>query len=135
MRRETLEEARSLKEQAAELREVSAGALADQIAEVLMARMMRAYRDWDGNLHSRSGKELMMLRGLCREAGEMRRGSHSAARLQIKREQLELEQRKQRDFMKAEFDRWLETPEARERKLTLEENRKRQAERLREIFQ
>src|ERR1022692_1754985 len=78
--RESLEAVHAMNGQAGELKEATGGALADQMAEVLMARLMRAFHHWDGNLQSKSGQELMMLRGMCREAGEMRRGSHSGAR-------------------------------------------------------
>jgi len=134
LRREALEDARAIREQAGELQEATGGALADHMAEVLMARLLRAFRAWDGSLQSRSGKELMMLRGMCREAGEMRRASHSAARLQLEREHLELERRNQSEFMKAEFDKWLATPEARERMMQAQKKARWKHDRLRQVF-
>jgi hypothetical protein len=111
LRREATEDARAIQEEAAELQQATPGGLADPFAEVLMARLTGAFRRWDGHGRSRSGRELVMLRGMCREAGEMRRASHSLARLQLKRDHLELERRSQEQFMKAEFDKWLDTEE------------------------
>ena len=45
----------------------------------------------------------------------MRRASHSAARLQLDREHLKLERRRQQEFMKPQFDEWLETEEGKEK--------------------
>lgn len=134
VRREALEDARNIKEQAGELQEATSGALADHMAEVLMARLLRAFRTWDGSLQSRSGKELMMPRGMCREAGEMRRASHSAIHLQLEREHLELERRNQNEFMKSEFDKWLGTPDARERVMQVEKKARWRHVRLRQLF-
>ncbi len=111
LRRETVEDARAIQEEAAELQQATPGGLADPFAEVLMARLMSAFRRWDGHERSRSGRELLMLRQMCREAGEMRRASHSLARLQLKRDHLELERRSQEDLKKAEIDQWLDTDE------------------------
>ena len=105
LHRETVEDARAVQQEA------TPGGLADPFAEVLMARLTGAFRRWDGQGHSRSGRELLMLRGMCREAGEMRRASHSLARLQLKRDHLELERRSQEQFTRAQIDQWLDTEE------------------------
>ena len=64
----------------------------------------------------------------------MRKASHSATRLQLERDHLELERRSQEEFMQAEFERWLTTPKGKARVLNCDQKAQLRRTQIREIF-
>lgn len=110
--REALERAGELAASAGELTE-KAGAMADNLAIVLTARYVAALAEWDGDPEGGNGRKLRVLRALCQDVVELRRGDHSAARLKIENERL----REQQDWTEEEliehFQRWAQNPKVR----------------------
>ena len=130
---DALERARNLAADAGELT-VAAGALADHLAIVLTTRYAAALSQWDGNPNGTIAQNIRTLRALCQDIVELRRGDHSAARLKVEQERLELERSKGEEHIQKRFEKWAQQPEVKNRicrsKLSPEE----QARRLREIL-
>lgn len=112
--RDALERARNLAADAGELT-VAAGALADHLAIVLATRYAAALARWDGNPNRTSAQNIRTLRALCQDIVELRRGDHSAARLKVEQEWLELERSKDEERIQERFEKWVLQPEVRNR--------------------
>lgn len=106
---ELLATARTLTEQADELRE-SAGRLTDHLATVLTVRLAEVLRAGEANGEGAEAKELRCLRALCAVVAELRRGDHSAARLRLEQERREAEREKTEEEILGLFERWATTP-------------------------
>jgi hypothetical protein len=113
LHQEALERARSLREHAGELRE-TAGALADHLAVVLAVRYAAALAEWDGDPEAGSGKKLRVLRALCEDVVELRRGDHSAARLKLDQERPAEEREQTEEEVVAHFQEWVKQPAIRD---------------------
>lgn len=109
---ELLATARTLAEQADELRE-SAGRLTDHLAMVLTVRLAEALRAGESLGEGEQAKELRCLRALCAEVVELRRGDHSAARLRLEQERREAEREKSDEEILGLFERWATMPRLR----------------------
>jgi hypothetical protein len=133
-RQEALEQARELAADATELATATEGLLADHLATVVTARYASALAGWNGEATEEFRRKLRALRALCQDIVELRRGDHSAARLQMERERLAREQEQTEEDVVAHFKRWVENPRVRdwvcEAWLSPEERDRR----LREIF-
>lgn len=113
-RRETLEQARDLMGEAAELAAATEGKLTDHLATVLAARYASALAGWNGEVTEELRRKLRALRGLCQDIVELRRGDHSGARLKMEQERLEREQEKTEEEVVAHFQRWIKKSAIRE---------------------
>jgi hypothetical protein len=130
---QALERASDLASSASELNE-TAGAMADHLAVVLTARYVAALAEWDGDPEAVVGRKLRVLRALCQDVVELRRGDHSAARLKIEQARLEGEREETEEEVVEHFRRWAQNPKVREAicgKCTSPEERE---QRLRHIF-
>ncbi len=119
--------------EAAALRQPGGGTVADTLAAWLATRYVIAARvlaDQAGD----NGLDLPTLTKLTSDVVALRKGDHSAERLRIEHERLELERERSEQFMQARFEEWLKLPGMVERicgpKLTEEEKHAR----LRQIF-
>ena len=100
---EALALAQQLGEDAVELKADGRAPLTDALALWLAARYAvatRQVRDTEGTEGWR------LLRELCADIVELRRGDHSAERLRIEREQLDLEREREREKNEADFLEW-----------------------------
>jgi len=127
---EVLERVRNLAADAGELT-MAGGALGDHLAIVLAVRYAAALARWDGTADR---TVLQNVRALRADIVELRRGDHSAVRLKIEEERLELERSKDEARMQERFEQWVKQPQVKERvcgKLSPEERQRR----LRQIFE
>ncbi|MGA2242878.1 MAG: hypothetical protein ABSH11_12705 [Verrucomicrobiota bacterium] len=113
-RQETLSQARELVADAKELTEATDGRLTDHLATVLAARYAAALAGWNGEITEEFRRKLRVLRGLCQDIVELRRGDHSGARLNMERERLEREREKTEEEVVEHFKRWVKNPEVRD---------------------
>jgi hypothetical protein len=111
---DALERARSMAADAGELT-VAAGALADHLAIVLAARYAAALTQWDANPNGTPAQSIRTLRALCQDIVELRRGDHSAARLKVEQERLELEQSRDEEDIQERIEKWLQRPDVEKR--------------------
>lgn len=109
---EALEHAAELAQAAGELQE-TAGALADHLATALTARYATALAEWDGDADGAGGRRLRVLRALCQDVVELRRGDHSAARLRIEQARLDRDKEQTEEEVLAYFQRWAKNPKVR----------------------
>ena len=118
---------------ATELNSAAAG-MTDHLATVLAARYTAALAEWDGDPDGGVGRKLRVLRALCQDVVELRRGDHSAARLKIEQERSNRERDETEEEVVAHFQRWAKNPKVREaicgNCVSVEERERR----LREIF-
>ena len=133
VQQEALEQARNLAEHAGDLRE-TAGAVADHLAVVLSSRYAAALADWDGDPESGLGRKLRVLRSLCQDVVELRRGDHSAARLKIEQARLAAEQEKTEEELLEHFNRWAQNPKVRATLCGCELTKEEREQRMRQIF-
>jgi hypothetical protein len=109
-RQEMMADARELAADAAELQAVTGGQLTDHLATVLGARYASALAGWDGQPGEEFRQKLKVLRGMCQDIVELRRGDHSGARLQMDRERMEQKREKTDAEVVAQFEEWAEIP-------------------------
>jgi hypothetical protein len=74
------------------------------------------------------------LRGLTQDIVELRRGDHSGARLNLKRERLEREREKTEAEVVAQFERWAKNPAVRKWRLEDGISPEERRRRIREIY-
>jgi len=110
-RRETLADARELAADAAELECATVGRLTDHLATLLAARYASLISRWDGQPTDELRQTLKVLRGLSQDIVALRRGDHSAARLQLEQDWLEEEREKTQEEMVGYFEEWAKKPE------------------------
>ena len=113
-RQDALSQARELAADAKEYTEASDGRLTDYLATVLAARYAAALAGWDGEISEDFRRKLRVLRGLCQDIVELRRGDHSGARLNTEQQRLEREQEKTEEEVVEHFKRWAKKPEVRD---------------------
>lgn len=114
-RQDALDQVRELAADAGELAAVAGGRLADHLGTVVTARYAAALAGWDGEATEDFRRRLRALRGLCQDIVELRRGDHSAARLQMERERLERDRERTEEEIVRHFKRWVEIPAMRNR--------------------
>jgi hypothetical protein len=130
-RQEALEVAGRLGEDAAALQAEGSPALTDTLALWLAARYAVATRQVAG---AESAEGWRLLRELCADVVELRRGDHHAARLRIERERLDRERERTEEEVLEQFERWTQNQKVRDwicASWISPEERKR---RLREIY-
>jgi len=113
-RQEALAQARELTADAKELTAATDGRLTDHLATVLAARYAAALAGWNGEVTDEFRRKLRVLRGLCQDIVELRRGDHSGARLNLEQERLEREREKTEEEVVEHFKRWVKNPEVRD---------------------
>ena len=109
---EALELAQRLGEDAAELQIEDRPPLTDTLALWLAARYAVATRQV---AQTEGAEGWRLLRELCADVVELRRGDHSAERLRIERERLELDREQEREQTEEEFWAWAMQQENRDR--------------------
>ena len=113
-RQETLAHARELAGEAVELTEAVEGSLTDHLAVVLSARYAQLVAGWNGETSEEFRRKARVLRTLCQDIVELRRGDHSAARLKLEQERLA----EARDWTEEElvehFQRWAQNSSVRD---------------------
>ncbi len=105
---------REIVAEVASLKEAGAEALTDTLAHWLTAHYVTAARRAAGNA-GREGLALKTLRGLIADVVALRRGDHSAERLSVEREQLELNRQLLKERMETLFWEWAAKPENKSR--------------------
>jgi hypothetical protein len=127
------EDIRELVAEVCKLEEAGGKALTDTLARWLTAHHVAAAKSAARNAGAKS-MDLKTLRGLIADVVALRRGDHSAERLSIEREQLDLNRQLSKDRMEKLFWEWAMKPEKKrcicDSGLSAEEK----AERLRQIF-
>lgn len=115
-RQESLNCARELAGDAAELTSAAGGSLADHLAVVLSARYAALVSGWNGELNEAFRRELRALRSLCQDIVELRRGDHFAERLRLEAGRLaavnKAEELKALEAVLAEIKPWPEVQQA-----------------------
>jgi len=133
-RQETLCQARELAADAKELTAATDGKLTDHLATVLAARYAAALAGWDGEVSEEFRRKLRLLRCLCQDIVELRRGDHSGARLNLEQERLEREREKTEEEVMEHFKRWAENPQVRDWMCQDRVSPEERVRRMRELF-
>jgi hypothetical protein len=134
VRRESLEQARELSAQAKELEEATECALSDSLATVLTARYAKVLSGWDGKVTEEFNAQLRVLRSMCLDVAELRRGDHSRMRVVFENRRLYLNREKTEREVYEMFSRWAWQPAVREVLCKDWESLEEREERMEEIF-
>ncbi len=130
-KQEALEIAERLRDDATEWSAEGRGALTDTLAFWLVARYALATR----RVAETGGREgWRLLREMCGDIVELRKGDHSAERLQIERERLELEKEKTEKWTDEKLEELLKQPQTKERLCGKGLSAEERTRRIREIF-
>lgn len=124
---------RELLAEVASLQKAGAEALTDTLAHWLTAHYVAAAKRAARNAGAK-GMDLKTLRGLIADVVALRRGDHSAERLTIEREQLELNRELSRERIEKLFLEWAMKPENKRRICGGGLSADERAERIRQIF-
>jgi hypothetical protein len=128
---EALEIAGRLGEDAADWAREGRAPLTDTVAHWLAARYAVATR----RVAETGGREgWRLLREMCGDVVELRKGDHSAERLRIERERLELERKNAEDLTDEELEELLKQPRTKQRLFGEGLSAEETARRIREIF-
>jgi hypothetical protein len=127
------EHIREFMEEVADLKEAGAGALTDALAHWLTAQYVVAAKRVAVQAGVK-GMDLKTLRGLIADAVALRRGDHSAERLRIEREQLDLNRELSKERMEKLFSEWAMKPENKSRICDSGLSADEKARRIRQIF-
>ncbi len=130
-KQEALEIAERLREDATEWNAEGRGALTDTVAHWLAARYAVATR----RVAETGGREgWRLLREMCADIVALRKGDHTAERLQIERERLELEKEKPEKLTVEKLEELLKQPQTKQRLCGEGLSAEECARRMREIF-
>jgi len=130
-KQEALEIAERLREDATEWNAEGRAPLTDTLAFWLVARYALATR----RVEETGGREgWRLLREMCGDIVELRKGDHTAERLQIERERLELEKEKAEKWTDEKLEELLKQPHTKQRLRGEGLSAEERARRLREIF-
>jgi len=130
-KKEALEIAERLREDATEWNAEGRGALTDTLAFWLAARYAVATR----RMAETGGREgWRLLREMCGDIVELRKGDHTAERLLIERERLDLEKEKTEERIREKIEEILNRPETKRRLCGEGLSAEERARRIREIF-
>jgi hypothetical protein len=124
---------REIVAEVASLKEAGAEALTDTLAHWLAAHYVAAAKSAVRKAGTK-GLDLKTLRGLIADVVALRRGDHSAERLSVEREQLELNRQLLKDRMEKLFWEWATKPENKSRICDGGLSGDERARRIREIF-
>ena len=97
--------------EAAELKQAAGGSVTDVVADWLAPQYLLAAREKLIGTHGTS--HWAILRAMVEDLTLLRRGDHSAARLQLDREELEWQRANSQSQREKEFREWLKRPEVR----------------------
>jgi len=98
--------------EAADLKQAMGGSITDAVAAWLASRYFSAaHEKLAGTENARSWE---ILRGFVQDWAALRRGDHSAARLQLDREELDWQRANSHSQKEKEFREWLQRPEVRQ---------------------
>jgi hypothetical protein len=109
-----LDQTRELVADAREANAATGGKLADHLATVLAVRYASALSKWNGEADENFRRKLRVLRSLCQDIVELRRGDHSGAWLQMEQDRLGREQEKTDAEVIEHFERWLKNTAVRD---------------------
>jgi hypothetical protein len=130
-KQEALEIAERLREDVTEWNARSRAPLTDTLAFWLVARYALATR----RVAETGGREgWRLLREMCGDIVELRKGDHTAERLQIERERLQLEKEKAEKLTDEKLEELLKQPQTKQRLCGEGLSAEERARRLREIF-
>ncbi len=130
-KQEALEIAERLREDATEWNAEGRGALTDTLAFWLVARYALATR----RVAETGGRQgWRLLREMCGDIVELRKGDHTAERLQIERERLELEKEKAEKWTDEKLEELLKQPQTKQRLCGNGLSAEERARRMRKIF-
>jgi hypothetical protein len=130
-KQEALEIAQRLGEDATEWNAEGRASLTDTLVLWLAARYAVATR----RVAETGGREgWRLLREMCGDIVELRKGDHTAERLQIERQRLELEKEKTEKGMREKIEEVLKQPETKRRLCSEGLSAEERARRIREIF-
>jgi hypothetical protein len=104
---EAMAEVRRVVAEAKELSGAADGALTDNLAAWIAGRYAIATRRLAAE-NGNGGGDWNLLRALCHDLVDLRRGDHSAESLQIERERLEMERAEQKEKLEKLFWEWAE---------------------------
>lgn len=127
------EHIRELLAEVSNLQKAGVEALTDTLAHWLTAHYVAAAKRAARNAGAK-GMDLKTLRGLIADVVALRRGDHSAERLLIEREQLELNRQFSKERMEKLFLEWAMKPENKSRICGSGLSAEEKAERIRQIF-
>jgi hypothetical protein len=109
---ETLSVLREITADAADLKRAVGGSITDVVADWLAPQYLLAARE---KLSGTEGaRHWEILRAFVQDWAMLRRGEHSAARLQLDREELDWQRANNQTQKEKEFREWLKRPEIRE---------------------
>lgn len=132
-RQDLLSRVGDLAADAGRLREAG-GMISDHLACILAARFAQALMEWDGTGSRDATRELHVLRRLCETVSDLRRGDHSAAKLEIERERVQLARLEVDKFMNEEIERRLQQPDMKSQQASAMEHQLAMQERIRHIL-
>jgi hypothetical protein len=102
---------REITADAAELKRAAGGSITDAVADWLAPQYLLAAREKMSGTEGASRWEI--LRAFVQDWAMLRRGEHSAARLQLDREQFDWERANTQTQKEKEFQEWIKRPEIR----------------------
>ena len=108
---EAMAEVRRVVTEAKELSQAADGALTDKLAIWTAGRYAIATRQLAAESRN-GGVDWNLLRALCHDLVDLRRGDHSAESLRIERERLEMERAEQKEDLEKLFWEWAKENEA-----------------------
>jgi hypothetical protein len=111
---EALSELSELAANACEVAGVVNGRISDHLATALAARYAAEFAHWTGGDDEALHRRLRILREICQDIVELRRGDHEAARLQIEQARLDQDREKTEADVVQYFLRWIQYPKVRE---------------------
>ena len=113
-RQEMLAQTREMAADAKEFNKVTAGKLTDHLATTLAARYASLLSGWNGEADESFRQKLHVLRSLCQDVAELRRGDHSGGWLKLEQDRVEREEEQTGEAVVAQFQRWLQNKAVKE---------------------
>ena len=107
-RQEMLAQAREMAADAKEFNKATAGKLTDHLATSLAARYASLLSSWNGEADEPFRQKLRVLRSMCQDIAELRKGDHSGGWLKLEQDRVEREEEATEEAVVAQFQRWIE---------------------------
>src|SRR5580698_10142731 len=107
-RQEMLAQAREMAADAKEFNKATAGKLTDHLATSLSARYASLLSGWNGEADEPFRQKLRVLRSMCQDIAELRRGDHSGGWLKLEQDRVEREEEATEEAVVVHFQRWIE---------------------------
>lgn len=109
-RQQMLEASRELAGHANDLNHATSGLISEYLGTALAAHYALALSRWQDPADAAFRQNIRVLHSVCRDIAEVRRGYHSAARLQLGVDRLQRQQEKTEEDVAAHFEQWLQLP-------------------------